>query len=230
MKRPAKPPILRVSGWTQRAADLERPFAPALERHLLKLHAAISVEEFWSATVRILDAAMPNLWVGVGLQDIQIIRPMILLCSGGVKRTTEYWKRHFELCPAGPLIQAHPEMQMLRITDQLDGLDWRKTDFYRIHMKDQDVEYAAILIFRERGHLIGTVSVQRNRRQGDLSDTEMGLLARLYPHFEVAMLRLLHADAELTAVRAVKQLWDRLPVPVILLDWDLDPLSQPGGS
>jgi DNA-binding CsgD family transcriptional regulator len=188
------------------------------------------VEEFWSATVKLLDAALPNRWVGACLQDIQLIRPMILLTSGGIRRTPEYWKRHFELCPAGPLIQAHPEMEMLRISDQLDGLDWRQTEFYRTYMKDLDCEYSAILVCRERGQFIGVASVQRNRKQGDFTNAEMGLLARLHPHFQTAMRRVLHADNELTATRALRQLWDRLPVPVILLDWDLETLyHNPAG-
>jgi DNA-binding CsgD family transcriptional regulator/PAS domain-containing protein len=218
-----KLPVLRVADW-KRLTGAEQALAPVVESKLLKLHAAMNVDEFWRATVRLLDAVLPNRWVGVCLQNIQLLRPMILLASGGIRRTTEYWMRHFQLCPAGPLFQAHPELQMLRISDQLDGLDWYQTEFYRTYMQDQDVEYAAILVFRKESQLLGTVSVQRNRKQGDLTGAEMGLLARLYPHFEVAIQRLLRVDAELTAERAVKQLWDRLPVPVVLLDWDLDPL------
>jgi DNA-binding CsgD family transcriptional regulator len=67
-------PLLRVSDW-RGAAGPPRLFRPGLEKELHSLRAALSLEEFWRATIRVLNAALPNLFVAVCLQDIPLSDP-----------------------------------------------------------------------------------------------------------------------------------------------------------
>jgi DNA-binding CsgD family transcriptional regulator len=52
-------PLLRVSEWRE-AGGPPPLFRPRLEKELHSLHAALSLEEFWRATIRVLNAALPK--------------------------------------------------------------------------------------------------------------------------------------------------------------------------
>src|SRR6185503_16298154 len=92
---------------------------------------------------------------------------------------------------------------------------------YREFMRPQDWFYSVVLIFWKREQVIGTVSIQRNREQGDFKAADMKVLEELYPHFKTVVMRLNRLHTERTRRRAVEELLSRLQVPTILLSWDL---------
>ncbi len=88
-------------------------------------------------------------------------------------------------------------------------------------VRHQGWYYGALLVFWKGKRILGTLSAQRTREQGDFSDAEMRLLACLHPHFNAAVQRLDMLHTEHTARAAAEQLLRRLPLPTVLLDWNL---------
>jgi hypothetical protein len=67
--------------------------------------------------------------------------------------------------------------------------------------------------------------------QGDLTPADMKLLRQLYRQFRTALHRLGSLEREHSARTAFEELLRRLPLPTILLRWNLKTgLSKPGGA
>jgi len=194
---------------------------PALQKALLKLHATVELEGMWKAAVAVLDIALPQKFI-VGLfQFIEMERPMILKFSQPLPGPPDDLKRFFEVCPTWGILQANPGLKLWRVSDDFDDERWEQTEFYRDFVRHQGWYYGALLVFWKGKRILGTLSAQRTREQGDFSDAEMRLLACLHPHFNAAVQRLDMLHTEHTARAAAEQLLRRLPLPTVLLDWNL---------
>src|SRR5947207_3035149 len=62
--------------------------------------------------------------------------------------------------------------------------------------------------------------------QGDLSGAEMRLLRQLYPQFQTALCRLGSLEREHSVRKDLEAFLRRLPLPTILLRWNLKPIYQ----
>jgi len=66
----------------------------------------------------------------------------------------------------------------------------------------------------------------RTATQGDLSGAEMRLLRQLYPQFQTALCRLGSLEREHSVRKDLEEFLSRLPMPTILLRWNLKPIYQ----
>ena len=66
----------------------------------------------------------------------------------------------------------------------------------------------------------------RTAAHGDLTPAEMKLLRQLYRQFRTALQRLGSLEREQSARTALEELVRRLPLPTILLRWNLKPVYQ----
>jgi len=194
---------------------------PALQKALLKLHATVELEGMWKAAVAVFDAALPQRFIVGCFQFIELERPMILKFSRPLPGGLDNLKRFFEVCPVWGILEANPRLKVWRVSDDFDEQRWEQTEFYRDFVRHQGWYYGALLVFWKGNRMLGSLSAQRTREQGDFSDGEMGLLASLHPHFNAAVQRLDKLHTEHTARAAAEQLLRRLPLPTVLLDWNL---------
>src|SRR5437867_12065505 len=66
----------------------------------------------------------------------------------------------------------------------------------------------------------------RTATQGDLSLAEMNLLRQLYPQFLTALCRLRSLEREHSVRMDLEEFLSRLPLPTIVLRWNLKPIYQ----
>jgi DNA-binding CsgD family transcriptional regulator len=66
----------------------------------------------------------------------------------------------------------------------------------------------------------------RTATQGDLSGAEMKLLRQLYPQFQTALCRLGSLEREHSVRKDLEEFLSRLPMPTMLLRWNLKPIYQ----
>jgi DNA-binding CsgD family transcriptional regulator len=193
---------------------------PSLEKTLLSLHAAMDVGSFWKAIQQLLAAAIPNRLIGLILQPNPIL-PMI------ARWTLPMPDGFFTAEPLGNYIVAQQRQRSVRISDLFSNRSsLMKSAFYRRYMAPQKCAYGVCLCFWKRQRLICVIAIMRTVTQGDFSPAEMNLIRQLYPQFLTALCRLRSLEREHSLRMDLEAFLSRLPLPTILLRWNLKPIYQ----
>jgi DNA-binding CsgD family transcriptional regulator len=101
-----------------------------------------------------------------------------------------------------------------------------KSAFYRRYMAPQKCAHGVCLLFWKDQRLICVIAIMRTATQGYLSPAEMKLLQHLYPQFLTALCRLRSLEREHSLRMDLEEFLSRLPLPTILLRWNLEPIYQ----
>src|SRR5207253_3828170 len=193
---------------------------PSLEKTLLSLHAAMNVGSFWKAIQQLLAAAIPNRLIGLMLQPNPIL-PMI------TRWTLPMSDGFFTAEPLKSHIAAQPRLRFVRISDLFSNRSsLMKSAFYRRYMAPQKCAQGLGLLFWKKQRLICVIAIMRTATQGDFSPAEMNLIQQLYPQFLTALRRLRLLEREHSLRMDLEDFLSRLPMPTILLRWNLKPIYQ----
>jgi DNA-binding CsgD family transcriptional regulator len=193
---------------------------PALGKPLLSLHAAMNVGSFWKAIQHLLSAAMPNRLIGLMLQPNPIL-PMI------ERWTAPMRDGFFTAEPLKSYITAQARPRFVRISDLFSNRSsLMKSAFYRRYMVPQKCAHGVSLLFWKGQRLICVIAIMRTATQGDFSSAEIKLLQHLYPQFLTALCRLRSLEREHSLRMDLEEFLSRLPLPTILLRWNLKPIYQ----
>ena len=193
---------------------------PSLEKTLLSLHAAMNLGSFWKAIQQLLAAAIPNRLIGLMLQPNPIL-PMI------ARWTLPMPDGFFAAEPLKSYIAAQPRQRFVRISDLFSNRSsLMKSGFYRRYMARRKCAHGIGLVFWKGHRLVCVIAIMRTATQGDLSPAEMKLLQQLYPQFLTALWRLRSLEREHSLRMDLEEFLSRLPLPTILLRWNLKPIYQ----
>ena len=197
------------------ATRLQSVLDPTLEKPLLHLHAAIDVNSFWKGVQDVIEAALPNCFIGLTLQHSPIL-PRI------AKSTKKLPGSFFPIMPIKKYFSAHSHRNILVINDLfLDERHFRRSSFYRDCIVPINGRCAIGLFFWDIRRLLAAIIVVRNLQQGELSPGEVRVIGHLHSQFQTALHRL-HSRSRERAVRvALEQFMRRLPLPTVLLRWNL---------
>src|SRR5438309_3472901 len=188
---------------------------PTLEKPLLHLHAAIDVDSFWKGVQDVIETSLPNCFICLTLQHSPIL-PRI------AKSTQKLPGSFFPIMPIKKYFSAHPHRNVLVINDFFsDERHFRRSSFYRGCIVPLNGRCAIGLFFWDIRRLLASIIVVRNLQQGELSPGEMRVICYLHAQFQTA-LRRLHSRSRERAVRvALEQFMRRVPLPTVLLRWNL---------
>src|SRR5256886_13969733 len=193
---------------------------PSLEKTLLSLHAAMNLGSFWKAIQQLLAGAIPNRLIGLMLQPNPIL-PMI------ARWTSPMPDGFFTAEPLKSYIAAQPRQRFARISDLFSNRSSLvRSAFYRRYMAPQKCAHGVCLLFWQGHRLISVIAIMRTATQGDLSLAEMNLLRQLYPQFLTALCRLRSLEREHSVRMDLEEFLSRLPLPTIVLRWNLKPIYQ----
>src|SRR6266404_4592510 len=188
---------------------------PTLEKPLLHLHGATDIDSFWKAVQQVIEAALPSCFIGLTLQHNPIL-PRI------VRSTKRLPHKVFPIAPVENYFAAHPGSRLVLSSDVFpDERRLKKSLFYRSYMAPVNGRYAIGLFFWNAGRLLGVIVIMRSAKQGPASRLEMKRLRQLYMQFQTALGRLGSSEREHTIRVALEQFMRRVPLPTILLRWNL---------
>jgi DNA-binding CsgD family transcriptional regulator len=191
---------------------------PSLEKPLLSLHAATNLGSFWKAIQHLLSAAIPNHVIGLMLQPNPIL-PMI------ARWTSPMPEGFFAAEPLKGYIARLPRKKVVRFSNLFrNRSSFIKSAFYRRYMAPQKCAHGVGLLFWKEQRLICVIAIMRKATQRDLSPAEMKLLQQLYPQFLTALCRLRSLEREHLLRMDLEEFLSRLPLPTILLRWNLKPI------
>ena len=193
---------------------------PALEKPLLSLHRAMNVGSFWKATRQVLSAAMPNRVIGFTHNPIL---PLIAIW----RWTQPMPQGFFAAEPLQSYVARRPRQKFVRISDLFPNRrSFIKSGFYQRCMAPQECANGGGLFFWKGQRLVCVIAILRTAAQGDLWPTEIELLRQLYPQFQTALRRLDSLEREHSVRRDFEECLSRLPLPTILLRWNLKLIYQ----
>ena len=193
---------------------------PSLEKPLLCLHAAMNLGSFWKAIRQLLSAAIPNRLIGLMLQP----NPILPMTARWTLPTRDGF---FAAEPLKSYIAGQRRQRFVRISDLFSNRSsLMKSAFYRRYMAPQKCAHGIGLLFWKDQKLICVIAIMRTATQGDFSLAEMKLLRQLYPQFLTALCRLRSLEREHSVRMDLEKFLSRLPLPTILLRWNLKPIYQ----
>ena len=188
---------------------------PILEKPLLHLHAANDVDSFWNAVQDVIGAAVSTRFIGLTLQHSPI-SPRI------AKATQKLSGGFFPSVPIEKYFNTHPHRKVVFISDFFsDERHFRRSSFYRGCMAPINGRFAIGLFFWNARRLLAAIIVVRSVQQGELSRREMRFVCHLHAQFQTALGRLRLLERERAERVAFEQLMRRVPLPTVLLRWNL---------
>jgi len=95
---------------------------------------------------------------------------------------------------------------------------------YRRYVAHQECAHGLCLFFWKRQTLICGIAILRTAGQGDFSRAEMKLFRELYPQFMTALCRIESLEHERAVRMDLEEFMKRLPLPTIILRWNLKPI------
>jgi len=188
---------------------------PALEKPLLHLHAAIDIDSFWKSIQQTINVALPNCFIGLTLQHTPILPRLV--------RSTQKIRNGFSaITPIETYFAAHPCRRLVLASDVFpDERRLKKSLFYRNFMAPVNGRYAVGLFFWKARRLLSVIVLMRSPKQGAPSQSEMKVIRQLYSQFQIALDRLRALEREHTERVAFQEFLRRVPLPTILLRWNL---------
>lgn len=205
---------------TRAPASIKTIIESALEKPLLNLHATMDTASLWKAIQGVINAVMPSSLMGLTLQHNPIL-PMIALWTKPLSNDA------FNYRPIEAYLNAHPRGKVVRASDVFPIRSrLLESDFYQQYMVPHNCRYALGLFFWGSPGLVGVITIMRNAKQRDFSELEMKLLGHLHPQFQTALRRLGSLEREHSARLAFEGFLQRLPLPTILMRWNLKPAYQ----
>jgi DNA-binding CsgD family transcriptional regulator len=192
----------------------------AWEKPLLSLHGALDVESFWKAVQRVLALVLPSRVINLTFQQNSIL-PLLSKSTFSIRGGL------FAVEPLAAYVATRPRGRFVRVSDVFpDQKRLMQSLFYRRHLAPQKCLYAVGVFFFKGSRRICVITLMRTARQGDILADEMNLLRKLYPQFDTALRRLGSLERERSIRLALEQFLSRLPLPTILLRWNLKPVYQ----
>ncbi|MEY2496394.1 MAG: hypothetical protein QOJ45_2886 [Verrucomicrobiota bacterium] len=208
---------------SNKKAVRQKPESPAnatWEKPLLGLHAALNVESFWNAIQRLLAVVVPSHLLSLAFQHDSIVS---LLIRSTRPMPDGFWAAE----PLAAYIAAHSRGKFVRVSDVFSSRrSLMQSAFYRRHLAPQKCLHAAGIFFFKGSRLICVITLLRTPKQGELVPAEMKSLQRFYPLVEIALRRIGSLERERSVRLALEQFLSRLPLPTILLRWNLKPVYQ----
>jgi DNA-binding CsgD family transcriptional regulator len=188
---------------------------PAIEKYLLALHAALDVDSFWEAIRELIGAAIPNQVIGLTLQH----SPILPLTA---EWTAPMADGFFLAQPLRKCVSAEPRKKVVRVMDLFSNRRaFTKSTFFRRYVASQECAHVTCLLFWQKRRLICAIVIMRTATQGDLSPVEIRLLRQLYPQVSTALQRLESLERERAVRMDLEEFVKRLPLPTMLLRWNL---------
>jgi DNA-binding CsgD family transcriptional regulator len=208
----------RSSRYVRTAEDFKPVLGPALEKPLLSLHRAMDVSSFWKATRQLLSVALPNCLIGLTFQRHPALR-RFSRWTGSVPAD------FFVAEPLKSYLAGGPRKTLVLLRELFPSRSsFLRSLFYSRYFVPQKCGSGVLLFFWRRQRLICSIAILRPVREGDFSQTHLKLLRHLYPQLMTALCRIEALERERSVLVDVEKFLGRLPLPTIILRWNLKPI------
>lgn len=180
----------------------------------------MDVNSFWGAVQQVLSVAIPNCVIGITFRR-NPASPII------TRWTRPMPEDFFAVEPLKSYLVGTGRKKFMRLNSLFRNRNSFVTSLlYRRHIASQKCAHGSCLFFWKRQRLICGIAIMRTAEQGDLSPADAKLLRGLYPQFMTALCRIESLERERSVRIDFETFLSRLPLPTIILQWNLKPIYQ----
>jgi DNA-binding CsgD family transcriptional regulator len=191
---------------------------PLLKKPLLNLHGALDVNSFWRAAQEVLSVAVPNCVIGLTFRR----NPAVPLIARWTQPMPEDF---FSVEPLKSHLGRLPRKKLVRLKNLFPNRSsFVRSTLYRRYIAAQECAYGMCLFLWKRERLVCGIAILRAAGQGDFSPVETKRLRELHPQFMTALHRIELLERERAVRTDLEEFVKRLPLPTIILQWNLKPI------
>ncbi len=200
------------------------PF-PSHRKALLKLHAAGTIEQYWSAAQALIEGVAPCSTRWFCVRPLRMATALLLLREKPVARgRLRAAPSEEESALLQDLFARHPAMPHFRRAGRQPLVHLKIAPPETGSQAGQDLlrehrwEHGVALAFRKQKRLEGILLLHRSRQEGDFSGLELTRLRNLHDHLETALCRLISARGNQAEKIVLANILRPLPLPLVLCD------------
>jgi len=194
---------------------------------LAPVAGARDVSQFWQALLVLLRETLAFdtafLWYDY-FDFANSSQSSLVLESPWREREPGYWQERRSYHPTPQFLKDHPGEALHRVSDTLSGEALWASPFYQRFMYPEGWEYGITVSFW-RGQEVGAnLVLYRTLDQADFSAEEENWLRALQPFLETVLMRLIEDQQQHALHATLANFVSGLPIGVILLNWNLQPV------
>jgi len=149
----------------------------------------------------------------------------IVFTDPPIQNRAEWYEERGRLTPFKAFINSHRRLTHYRFSDVLGSLaEFRKTDFYRRFAVVEGWDRGLSGMLWSGREVKAMFSIYRHSPQRDFTQEEVRRLIYLRPHIETAIHRVEKLHAERLHRKALEEFNRFVPIGLMLLDWELNPV------
>lgn len=197
-------------------------------RARVALHEATDGRAFARAVFRLMLATVPGEYASATFHCTPSPRWGAWLASNGMPMSTEQMEEISKVHLGVPTLLANPGIKVIPTKGVLPPQrELVKTPFYRLFMQPYRWRHSVALFCWQSVSPPAVdciFCVHRTAAQGDFSDEEIARIEALHPEIDRARRRVARLAEQRGALKSLQHFVRDLPVPAVLLSWQLEPL------
>ena len=194
-------------------------------RKFRRLLQAESLDEFARGCQALLQSILPHHSLRVSFNDLEFFRPSLIRDTLPVDCDVSYLFARNQHDPTSDFLRRHLGIVASSSRAQLDNaVEADSAEVFRDFMRREGWDKDAELYFWDDTALEAYLCVRRSPSQPAFSDDEMEFLRDLREGLGGCIHRLRNQHRERLTADCLKVVVEMMPVPVLLLDWQLDPI------
>jgi len=191
------------------------------EALLVRLHEVDDVAKLAKATFELIEVQFPYQFLILLFRPLEFELPCRFFPVKYKPVVDEYMAeshKHDIWLRRSPV---NPNVSVVRHSDYTPQSLLRRSAYYKKVLVPLDSEYGASVVAWRDTTWLATLTVMRNKEQGDFSDEEMKELQALQPHFACVIRRMARYQESRLVDSSVRHFISSLPTATLILDWNL---------
>jgi DNA-binding CsgD family transcriptional regulator len=195
------------------------------QRRLVELLQAETIDTFARGCQGLLGTLLPHHSVRVSFNDLAVFKPSLIRDTLPLKCNLSYLFERNLHDPTPGFLREHAGIHVSTYRAQVAAAcTAREGEFFRRFMRPEGWDKDAEIYFWNSSRLEAYLCVRRAPGQPEFADDELKLLEDLREALGGCVHRLRAQHRERLALHCYETILAQAPIPVLVLDWNLDPV------
>jgi len=218
--------ILTMVQTNQKLSFLPSQRGGDAEALLVRLHEVDNVAKLAKATFEVVEALIPYQFVILLFRPLEFDLPCRFFPLKYKPVVDEYMAESHKNDIWLRRSPVNPQVKVVRHSDFTSSSLLRRSAYYKAVLRPLDSEYGASLVAWRDNTWLATLTVMRNKQQGDFSDAQMQELLTLQPHFSCVIRRMAGYQETRLIHSSLSHFMSTMPTATLILDWNLKVLHH----
>jgi DNA-binding CsgD family transcriptional regulator len=191
------------------------------EAILVRLHEVGDVGKLAKVTFELIESHFPYQFIILLFRPLEFELPCRYLPLKYKHVVDEYMAENHKCDIWLQRSPVNPHVSVVRHSDYTPQHLLHRSPYYRNVLVPLDSEYGASVVAWRDTTWLTTLTLMRNKEQGDFTEEEMQELQALQPHFACVIRRLARYQETRLVDSSMRHVMSSLPTATIILDWNL---------